>query len=58
MLSSVADCAGAGAALLDSGAAGCGAAGRGAAVGQAVANMLKAVGYDVVSEYYINDAGR
>ena len=32
--------------------------GRGAAVGQAVANMLKAVGYDVVSEYYINDAGR
>ena len=32
--------------------------GRGAAVGQAVASMLKAVGYDVVSEYYINDAGR
>ncbi len=32
--------------------------GRGAAVGQAVANMLKAVGYDVVSEYYINDSGR
>jgi len=32
--------------------------GRGAAVGQTVANMLKAVGYDVVSEYYINDAGR
>jgi arginyl-tRNA synthetase len=32
--------------------------GRGAAVGQAVTNMLKAVGYDVVSEYYINDAGR
>ena len=32
--------------------------GRGAAVGQAIANMLKAVGYDVVSEYYINDAGR
>ena len=32
--------------------------GRGAAVGQAVANMLKAIGYDVVSEYYINDAGR
>ncbi len=27
-------------------------------MGQAVANMLKAVGYDVVSEYYINDAGR
>lgn len=32
--------------------------GRGAAVGQALAKMLKAVGYDVVSEYYINDAGR
>ncbi len=32
--------------------------GRGAAVGQAVSNLLKAVGYDVVSEYYINDAGR
>jgi arginyl-tRNA synthetase len=32
--------------------------GRGAAVGQAVARLLDAVGYDVVSEYYINDAGR
>ncbi|WP_455243275.1 arginine--tRNA ligase domain-containing protein, partial [Petrachloros mirabilis] len=32
--------------------------GRGAAVGQAVARMLEAVGYNVVSEYYINDAGR
>jgi len=32
--------------------------GRGAAVGQAVARLLAAVGYDVVSEYYINDAGR
>ncbi|MEC4889010.1 MAG: arginine--tRNA ligase [Nitrospira sp.] len=32
--------------------------GRGAAVGQALARLLKAVGYDVVSEYYINDAGR
>ncbi len=32
--------------------------GRGAAVGQAVASLLDAVGYDVVSEYYINDAGR
>ena len=32
--------------------------GRGAAVGQAVARMLEAVGYDVTSEYYINDAGR
>ena len=32
--------------------------GRGAAVGQAVARLLEAVGYDVASEYYINDAGR
>jgi len=32
--------------------------GRGAAVGQALARLLKAMGYDVVSEYYINDAGR
>ena len=32
--------------------------GRGAAVGQALAKMLKAIGYEVVSEYYINDAGR
>ncbi len=32
--------------------------GRGAAVGQAVARLLESVGYDVVSEYYINDAGR
>lgn len=32
--------------------------GRGAAVGQAIARLLDAVGYDVVSEYYINDAGR
>lgn len=32
--------------------------GRGAAVGQAVADLLQAVGYDVVREYYINDAGR
>src|SRR5262245_40177747 len=32
--------------------------GRGAAVGHAVANLLEAVGYDVVREYYINDAGR
>ena len=32
--------------------------GRGAAVGQALARLLRAVGYDVVSEYYINDAGR
>lgn len=32
--------------------------GRGAAVGQAVARLLDAVGYEVVGEYYINDAGR
>lgn len=32
--------------------------GRGAAVGQALARLLRAIGYDVVSEYYINDAGR
>ena len=32
--------------------------GRGAAVGQAVADLLEAVGYEVVREYYINDAGR
>ena len=32
--------------------------GRGAAVGQALANLLRAVGYEVVDEYYINDAGR
>jgi arginyl-tRNA synthetase len=32
--------------------------GRGAAVGQAVTRLLIAAGYDVVTEYYINDAGR
>lgn len=32
--------------------------GRGAAVGQAVARLLDAVGYDVSGEYYVNDAGR
>src|SRR5207302_10285875 len=32
--------------------------GRGAAAGQAIANLLTATGYDVVREYYINDAGR
>jgi arginyl-tRNA synthetase len=32
--------------------------GRGAAVGQAVARLLDAVGYEVAGEYYINDAGR
>ncbi|MFM8552370.1 MAG: arginine--tRNA ligase [Nitrospiraceae bacterium] len=32
--------------------------GRGAAVGQAIARLLRAAGYDVVQEYYVNDAGR
>ncbi len=32
--------------------------GRGAAVGDALANLLAAVGYDVAREFYINDAGR
>lgn len=32
--------------------------GRGAAYGATLANMLKAVGYDVFCEYYVNDAGR
>jgi arginyl-tRNA synthetase len=32
--------------------------GRGAAYGAAVADLLAAVGYDVHSEYYVNDAGR
>ncbi|MGC4114315.1 MAG: arginine--tRNA ligase [Myxococcales bacterium] len=31
--------------------------GRGAVVGDAIATLLKATGYDVVREYYINDAG-
>ncbi len=31
--------------------------GRGAATGDAVASLLKAAGYDVQREYYINDAG-
>ena len=31
--------------------------GRGAAVGSALSNLLKAAGYDVEQEYYINDAG-
>ena len=31
--------------------------GRGAAVGSALGNLLKAAGYDVEQEYYINDAG-
>lgn len=32
--------------------------GRGAAVGHAVASLLAAAGYQVVQEYYVNDAGR
>ncbi|TAL09932.1 MAG: arginine--tRNA ligase [Nitrospirae bacterium] len=32
--------------------------GRGAAVGGALANLLRHVSYDVSTEYYINDAGR
>jgi arginyl-tRNA synthetase len=32
--------------------------GRGAAVGDAVANILSFCGYDVQKEYYINDSGR
>lgn len=32
--------------------------GRGAAVGQAIVNLLRATGHEVMSEYYINDAGR
>ena len=32
--------------------------GRGAAVGDALANLLASVGYDVQREFYINDAGR
>ncbi len=31
--------------------------GRGAAVGDSLARVLKAAGYDVTTEYYINDAG-
>lgn len=32
--------------------------GRGAALGNALSNLLRAGGYDVQREYYINDAGR
>src|SRR3989338_4071985 len=32
--------------------------GRGAAVGDSIANILNAAGYDVVKEFYVNDAGR
>lgn len=32
--------------------------GRGAAYGACVANLLKAIGYDIHREYYVNDAGR
>ena len=31
--------------------------GRGAAVGSSLANLMKAAGYNVTREYYINDAG-
>lgn len=32
--------------------------GRGAAIGASLANILKAAGFDVSKEYYVNDAGR
>lgn len=32
--------------------------GRGAAFGATLGNVLKAAGYDVILEYYVNDAGR
>ncbi|NWF76259.1 MAG: arginine--tRNA ligase [Nitrospirae bacterium] len=32
--------------------------GRGGAVGQALANLLKAAGFNIEREYYINDAGK
>ncbi len=32
--------------------------GRGAAYGASLANLLKAAGFDVTQEYYVNDAGR
>ena len=32
--------------------------GRGAALGEALARLLRAAGYEVAKEYYINDAGR
>ena len=32
--------------------------GRGAAVGDVLANIMRSVRYDVVTEYYVNDAGR
>ncbi|MGI9211778.1 MAG: arginine--tRNA ligase [Methylococcaceae bacterium] len=32
--------------------------GRGAAYGATVANLLEAIGFEVVREYYVNDAGR
>ncbi|MDR2017632.1 MAG: arginine--tRNA ligase [Syntrophobacterales bacterium] len=32
--------------------------GRGAAVGDVLSNMLKRTGYEVVKEYYVNDAGK
>ena len=32
--------------------------GRGAALGQAISNLLRTIGYTVQREYYVNDAGR
>jgi len=32
--------------------------GRGAAIGDALANLLSATGYDVTREFYVNDAGK
>ncbi len=32
--------------------------GRGAAVGDVLANLLRKAGFDVTTEYYVNDAGR
>src|SRR3990167_1561768 len=32
--------------------------GRGAAVGDSISNILKAAGYDIEKEFYVNDAGR
>lgn len=32
--------------------------GRGAAVGDALANLMQAAGYSITREYYVNDAGR
>ena len=32
--------------------------GRGAVLGMAIANLLENIGYEVIKEYYVNDAGR